>query len=312
MDCPFVICPGQVFFLSITNIHTIISLFCSDGIFWIAVKYKLIIIGIATSGTLSLMGQGEIDTQKRVMFRDESTVGVFFNSNGLGVNYRYGFWRDARNQFILDGDLTYVKHPKEVKSTVAYEYQTHRYVYGKQNLFWEIRGAAGWQKELYRKIDKNGISVRLFYDGGISLGFLKPIYYEVYTFSSIGEPQSKEDMKFDTHFDQRQIGGRSPFLMGFDELKVLPGLTGKAGFSFEYSQKDAIVHALEAAISLTAYPREVPIMATEKNRFLFLNLMVGYRFGNIVNISEAARAKTWKEKREERKKMRSTMPYPPF
>jgi hypothetical protein len=276
------------------------------------VKKIFIVISLAFNLLLHLAAQGDIDTQKRVMFRDESTFGISLNSNGFGVNYRYGFWRDARNQLILDGDVNYVKHPKEVKSTVAYEYQTHRYVYGKQNLFWEIKGQAGWQKELYRKIDRNGISVRLFYVGGLSLGFLKPIYYEVYTFSSIGEPLSKENMKFDTHFDQAQIGGRGPFLMGFDELKLLPGLTGKTGFSFEYSQKDAIVHALEAAISLTAYPREVPIMATESNRFLFFNLMIGYRFGNIVDISEAARAKTWKEKRQEKKEQRTALPYPPF
>jgi len=124
----------------------------------------------------ALMGQGEIDDQVRVMFRDESSYGGFLNSNGFGVNYRYGFWRNAKNQFILDADLTYVKHPKEVKTQVAYSYSTRRYVYGKQNLFWELKGMAGWQKELFRKNDKNAISVRLFYSGGISLGFLKPIY----------------------------------------------------------------------------------------------------------------------------------------
>ena len=112
------------------------------------------------SASISLRAQGEIDEQKRVMFRDESSFGGFLNSNGFGVNYRYGFWRNARNQFILDGDFAYVKHPKEVKTTVAVNYSTRRYVYGKENLFWELKGMAGWQKELYRKIDKAGISVR--------------------------------------------------------------------------------------------------------------------------------------------------------
>lgn len=259
---------------------------------------------------IPLMAQGEIDEQKRVLFRDESTFGGFLNSNGFGVNYRYGFWRDAKNQFILDGDISYVKNPKEVKTTVAYDYQSHRYVFGKQNLFWELKGTAGWQKELYRKFDKTGISVRMFYSGGFSVGFLKPIYYEVYTFSSIGEPTSMENLKFDPAIHQTQIGGRGPFLMGFDELSVVPGLTAKTGLSFEYSQRDAILHALEAGISLTAYPRKIPIMATEKNNFLFFNLIIGYRFGNIVDISEAARAKSRKERREERKTQRSSIPFP--
>ena len=75
---------------------------------------------------------------------------------------------------------------------------------------------------------------------------------------------------------------------------------------------DAILHALEAGLSLTVYPREIPIMATEKNNFLFFNLVVGYRFGRIVDISEAARAKTWREKRAERKALQPEFPYPMY
>ena len=273
-------------------------------------KY-IILIMIFFTVTIPLMAQGEIDEQKRVMFRNERTYGGFLNSNGYGFNYRYGFWRNARNQFILDGDFSYVKHPKEVKTTVAYDYKTHRYVYGKQNLFWELKGLAGWQKELFRKHDKTGISVRMFYSGGLSLGFEKPIYYEVYTFSSIGEAVRMDLMKFDPsiHIDKYQIGGRGPFFMGFNELKVIPGLVGKVGLSFEYSKKDAILHALEAGLSLTVYPREIQIMATEQNNFLFFNLMVGFRFGKIINTSEASRAKSRQERRQERKEQGSSQPF---
>jgi hypothetical protein len=274
-------------------------------------KY-FILFALIWTVSLPSLAQGEIDEQKRVMFRDESSYAGFLNTNGFGINYRYGFWRNARNQFILDGDFSYVKHPKEVKSTVAYDYTTHRYTYGKQNLFWELKGTAGWQKELFRKIDKNGISVRMFYSGGLSIGFLKPIYYEVYTLSPIGEPVNMELMKFDLSIHQTNIGGRGPFFMGFNELKVVPGLIGKAGLSFEYSQKDAVIHALEAGISLTLYPKEIQIMATEDNNFLFFNLMVGYRFGTIVDISEAARAKSRKDRKQERKALKSAAPTTTF
>ena len=166
---------------------------------------------------------------------------------------------------------------------------------------------AGWQKEIFRKNDKGGISVRLFYSGGLSLGFLKPIYYEVFTFSTVGDVTDPELAKFTPAIHQTQIGGRGPFIMGFNELSVIPGATGKTGLSFEFSEKDAIIHALEAGINLTVYPKAVPIMATEQNNFLFFNLSVGYRFGNIVDIREAARAKPWKERRKERKEQGSLM-----
>jgi hypothetical protein len=272
-------------------------------------KY-LIILMAGCSLPLALLGQGEIDDQTHVLFRDESTFGVFLNSNGFGINYRHGFYRDYRNQLLVDVDLDYVKHPKEVKTQVAIDYSTRRYVFGKENLFWELKGAVGWQKELYRKYDKNGISVRLFYGGGLSLGFLKPIYYEVISYANIGETPAREYKKFDAAIHQTQIGGRGPFFMGFDELSLVAGLTGKAGLSFEYSQRDAVLHALEAGVGLTVYPKKIPIMAADINNFLFLNLSVGYRFGKILDISEAARAKSRKERRQERKTRRSAAPYP--
>jgi len=276
----------------------------------LAMRRSGILILMLVLSAESLIAQGEIDEQKRVMLRDESSFAGSLNSNGFGANYRYGFWRNARNQLILDADFAYVKHPKEVKSAISYNYSTHRYVYGKENLFWELKGMAGWQKEFYRKIDRNGISVRWYYAGGLSMGFLKPIYYKVFTTSSIGEILTEEYLKFDPGIHQQVIGGRGPFFMGFNEIKIVPGLTGKTGFSFEYSQKDAIIHALEAGISLTVYPKTIPIMATEKNSFLFFTLTVGYRFGRIIDISVASRSRTWKEKRTERKAQKETLPYP--
>ena len=272
-------------------------------------KKTSLIIGCIMLSLGPLLAQGEIDEQLRVMLRDERSYGIFLNSNGFGANYRYGFWRNARNQFIIDADFAYVKHPKEYKTVLTYNYSTHRYVFGKENLFWELKGLVGWQKELYRKIDRNGISVRMFYSGGASIGFLKPIYYKVFTTSPIGEIIDEEYLKFSPSLHQSNIGGRGPFFMGFNEIKIVPGLTGKTGFSFEYSQKDAIIHALEASVSLTVYPKHIPIMATEKNNFLFFNLMVGYRFGRIIDISEAARSRSRKEKRAERKAQRETLPY---
>lgn len=272
--------------------------------------YILFLVFVLSAG--SLLAQGEIDEQMRVMLRDERTFAGFLNSNGYGANYRYGFWRNARNQFIIDADFAYVKHPKEVKTSVSYDYNTHRYVYGKQNLFWELKGMAGWQKELYRKIDRNGISVRLYYAGGLSIGFTKPIYYKVLTASPRGEILKIEYLKFDPSIHQLNIGGRGPFHMGFNELKIIPGLIGKAGLSFEYAQKDAIIHALEVGVSLTVYPKEIPIMATEDNSFLFFTLNVGYRFGRIIDISQAARSKSGKEKKAERKAAKSSVQYPNY
>ncbi|MEZ5072520.1 MAG: hypothetical protein R2751_16520, partial [Bacteroidales bacterium] len=188
----------------------------------------------------SVLAQGEIDEDIRLMFRDESTYAISLNSNGFGLNYRYGFWRDARNQFLLEGEFGYAKHPKETKVLGNYAYSTRRYVFGKENLFWDLKAMAGWQKELYRKIDRTGISVRWYSSGGLSLGFIKPIYYEVYELNTSDQTYTTDYSKFDLTVHQDYIAGRGPFFMGFDELRLLPGLTGKTGLSFEYSERDQV------------------------------------------------------------------------
>ncbi len=168
------------------------------------------------------MAQGEIDEQRRVMFRDESTFAGFLNSNGFGANYRYGFWRNARNQFIVDADFAYVKHPKEVKTSGPYDYNTHRYVYrkGKSFLGTERNWPAG-KRSYTENMTKTGFR-RLFYAGGLSLGFSNPSIMRYIPSHPLEKPSNGEYLKFDPAIHQAQIGGRGPFFMGFNELKVIP------------------------------------------------------------------------------------------
>jgi len=247
-----------------------------------------------------LKGQGVIEEESRTLFSDERTIGANVYSNGMGVSYRYARYIDARNRWHYDIDLNYVKHPKEYKTTIAIEYYTRRFVYGKENLFWESKGYIGRHQELFRKTDKSSISVRLFYSGGISLGFQKPIYYNILYYDTYGWITDSDIQKFDPAIHLYNYGGTASFFKGFDELKVIPGLTVKAGFNFEYSEREPIVHALEAGLSATVYPKSIEIMATDDQNFFFFNLYAGYRFGNIIDISEAGQAKSRKERRKER------------
>ena len=93
-----------------------------------------------------------------------------------------------------------------------------------------------------------------------------------------------------------------------DEIKVIPGFTAKAGFNFEYSEKQPIVHALEAGLEFTIYPKSIEIMATEENNFYFFKMYLGYRFGSVVDISDVAKAKSRKQRRNEIREAKEQMP----
>jgi len=180
--------------------------------------------------TLSLLAQGELSEQPRIFYRNEKSIGVLLNSNGYGISGRYGKRINARKKTIYELDLLFIKHPKEVKRTFYYYNNNKSFVYGKLNSFFNIRAGYGRQKEIFRKVDRGGISIRRFYSFGPSLGILKPVYYEVIQTNS-ADPNTKylEQKKFDPSINYGNIWSRASFFKGIDEISVVPGVFGKAG-----------------------------------------------------------------------------------
>jgi len=244
-----------------------------------------------------LQAQGVLNEQPKMLFNNEQTVGAFLNSNGIGGEYRLAKYINARNDRLFEIGLHYVKHPKEYKSVRLYQYSTRRFVFGKENLFWELQGHIGHQHELYRKYDFSAISVRLYYVGGVSLGFLKPVYYEILN-SLTGNIE--DEIRFDPSVHPYHYGGTASFTKGFNEIKIVRGLSVKGGFSFEYSEREPVVHALDVGLGFTAYPSNIEIMAIEKDQYFFFKMFAAYRFGTLIDISEGAKAKSFLERRKER------------
>ena len=151
-------------------------------------------------------------------------------------------------------------------------------------MFMNFRGGWGKQKEIFRKIDRGGISIRRYFSFGPVIGVLKPIYYEVLKSNNPGTSTGTyiDEEKFDVSKHQ-PINGKASFFKGFSEISVMPGAFGRFGMSFEYSTSDINMHAIETAVSLDLFPRKMEIMATEENSWWFLTLSVSYRFGKVVD-----------------------------
>jgi hypothetical protein len=230
--------------------------------------------------------QGELDTQNKIFYRNESTVAGLLNSTGFGINYRYAKRIDAFRKTTYEGGLAFIKHPKEVKISTNTYPTSRSYVYGKINQFYALRGGIGFQKELFQKFDKGGISIRYFYNAGLSVGMLKPIYYQVEYYSAYPNPSSQVKIeKFDPgqHTSATVIDGKASFFKGFNEIKVIPGIYGKLGATFEFGNLDQVYHAIETGIIIDAFPKKIQIMATENNNRIFFSLFLSYRFGKIIN-----------------------------
>ena len=239
------------------------------------------------------VAQGEIDEQNKIFYRNEISGALSLNSNGWGLGFRSAKRIDAANKSILDFDFAILKHPKEYRVSSQYSYG-RMYVFGKQFIPMVLRGSYGKQKEIYRKFDVGGISIRRFISVGPSIALLKPIYYEVQYNDYIKIQRFDQDLLALTQtYDP--IIGRASFFKGFNELDIIPGAFLKLGISFEYSKLDKVLHAIEVGAFAEGFTKKLPIMATQENYQFYLSLFVSYRLGKVLDPTEDKKKKKLKK-----------------
>jgi hypothetical protein len=225
----------------------------------------------------SAFSQGEIDTQSKILYRNERTYAVTLNSNGYSADFRYAKRLNAFKKSLYALEFSYIKHEKEAKAPISSQQLGNGFVFGKLNSFWALRTGVGLQKELFQKQDKGGISIRYFYHFGPVIGFLKPIYYELGPDSTGHSPI----VKFEPHLSN--IQNKAPFYDGLSELSVVPGAYGKFGFTFEFSKADQVFSAIEIGAELNLFVKNIPIMANDHNKLTFFSFFLSYRFGKVID-----------------------------
>jgi len=231
------------------------------------------------------MAQGLVDTSGyRVFYRNEMTGGIMLNSNGFGFGCRFAKRQNYLNKRVFETDFSWVKHPKEEKINNPAFPNTRSFVFGKLNSFYTLRAGTGFQRELFSKADVGSIAIRIVGVGGISLGMLKPNYYERLISTGVPDEYEIHTEKFtkDIHspFDIYQ---RSSFFKGLDETQFVPGAYLKAALSFEYSRQEEVLHIIEGGFMVEGFPKKILIMALTENNQFFVSIYVSYRFGKIID-----------------------------
>ena len=233
------------------------------------------IIFLILYGLLSAYPQGEIDDQEKIFYRNERTFAGIVNTNGFGLGFRYAKRLDGYRKSTYELELSYVKDEKETKiSLTSAQNFGSSFVPGKLNAFFTLHAGIGYQRELFQKRDRGGISIRYFYNFGPTIGILKPIYYMV--------QGSQDPVKFEIDIG-KNIEGKAPFYKGLNEISLVPGAYGKLGMTFEFSKADQIFSAIETGVELNLFVKKIPIMANDHNKFSFFSFFLSYRFGKVID-----------------------------
>lgn len=217
-----------------------------------------------------------------LVYNKQTTFGLQARSNGYGLFYEMGRMKTPLKSSIYRVDFTEIKHPKENKFqniSNPFLILSNPYVYGKVNNFYQLTLGYGQQRMLGQKGNKNGVSVSAIYNGGLSLGLLKPYYVQV------EDPQSTQ-LKFIKYssadsavFLGPAIIGSGGFWRGWKEVKLQPGLFVKTALRFDYGRFNEVVSGLELGVSAEYYTKKVTIMALQNDKPFFFQGYISLLFG---------------------------------
>lgn len=213
-----------------------------------------------------------------VLYRNESSFGIFAHSRGFGVNFMRAKHVTGTRKRLFEIELLNMKHPKETKVSNNAD-NSKRFIYGKLNTVFVLRAGLGYQTTVFKRADKKSVEIRTAYFLGGNLAFAKPNYILVYRENASGN-KYQESVKYDPNiYSLDSISGKGPFIDGLGQTKVYPGVYAKVNMSFEYAPYSNLVRAIEVGAIFDYYPKALPIMARNPAENFILTLYVGFVFG---------------------------------
>ena len=233
----------------------------------------------------------QIDFSSRgVLYNKETAFDIQLHTNGIAFALNFGEIKKYYLTRYWHVGFGVLKHPQEYRQPVNFQSgnilirTSSAFAYGKQNNFMVIRAGMGEKRYFSEKAKRKGVAVGLSYEGGVSLGILKPYYLNLSRVDQNGvtdfvstEKYSEENA--DIFLDINRIYGSANFFKGLNEISIMPGIHGKAGMHFSLGAFDEFVRALEAGIMFDLYFNKVPILVTDRNLQAFLNGYITIQLG---------------------------------
>ena len=241
-------------------------------------------------------GQNYYEDKKGVVYNREFSVDFKMHTNGFSFGVNIGQLKSYYLTRYFNIELGEIKHQKEFRQSFdlqapATSRISRSFIYGKQNNFWVLRGGIGEKRYFSEKAKTKGLAIGVSYEGGPSLGLLKPYYLELIRFTEPGSNEffirserfSQENA--DKFLDISSIYGSAGFSKGLGEISVRPGLHAKGALHFDWGAFDEFVKAIEAGVMVDLFFQKVPILAESplldnvENHSVFINLFINLQLG---------------------------------
>ncbi|MBK6948045.1 MAG: hypothetical protein IPH16_08315 [Haliscomenobacter sp.] len=127
-----------------------------------------------------LLGQNNYDQQKGIIYSKEITTDFRLHTNGATFGMNFGKIRTYNRTKLVYLGLGELRHPQEVRQNRNLPFGGSSgfrgYIFGKQNNLLALRGGIGEKRYFSDKARRKGVALAVSYEGGATLGLLKPYY----------------------------------------------------------------------------------------------------------------------------------------
>lgn len=215
-----------------------------------------------------------------LLYKQQAVGGITAHTEGWGFFFRRSKKVSLYEKIFWELEAVTMHDEHEYKIANPNQPDATPYYFGKLNGMETIRLGVGISQMLWRKNDLDCIQVDAVYAVGLSVAVLKPVYLDIIPNSTTGDglPVAQE---YNPYTDTpSNIYGRASVFDGLGQLSFYPGAYGKAGLSFDFSNRHKTVKAIEIGVVADLYDNVIPIMAFTKNNQIFVNLYLNFNIGS--------------------------------
>jgi len=225
-----------------------------------------------------------MEEEGELIFNKHNIFGIKIATDGYGIFFEKGKFITPAKTRLLQFELNEKKSPKEKRISSGDIFGTSEILY-KLNNFYSFKASIGEQRLIGGKGNKNGVAVTWLYTGGVSIGLLKPYYYNTVILDTAnntyydGPQKTLQQIINDTTAIYATNGGAG-FTVGWNHLSIRPGLNLKTALRFDYARFNTSVTAIEAGVSAEYYFSKIPQVYAVPYKNFFFNGYVTIMFGS--------------------------------
>ncbi len=226
----------------------------------------------------------KMEDEGDLIFNKHNLFGIKLATDGYGLFFEHGKFINPKKTRILQFELNEKKSAKEKTYSTGDVFGSSEVLY-KMNNFYEFKASIGEERLIGGKGNKNGVRVSWLYTGGVSLGLIKPYYYNTAVIiDSFGDYTDGPQMTIaqvlaDTSSQGIALNGAAGFTVGWGHLAIKPGLNAKTALRFDYGRYNTSITAIEAGVSAEFYFSKIAQVYNVPYKNFFFNGYVTIMFG---------------------------------